>query len=502
MLLQELVSALEMQEAVEVRARRAKKSQEVDVGSVVYDSRKAGAGVIFACVVGEHCDGHDFAPAALEKGAEVLLVSRFLNGLDAVQIRTSDPRASMGRVAAILEGNPSESLTMIGVTGTNGKTTSTYMIRSILRSAGIKTGMIGTIVTDDGERQETSKHTTPEGPDIQAALGRMVRNNCQACVMETSSHAIAQERIAGCHFDRAGFTNLTQDHLDFHGTFEAYFEAKKTLLTRHMRGDWKLLANRDDPWGAKLIAEFADRAVSYGLSPLQGAFGAEIHEEGVEGIVFDLVYPDGQRQNRMRLPLLGRHNVFNALQAVSICWSLGVEAKYLQQGIEELEQVPGRLERYSLSNGVTAVVDFSHTPDALAKALEAMREIAQRRLWIVFGAGGDRDAAKRPQMGRIASELADRVVLTMDNPRSEDPGRICAQIEMGMDVTKFAGCETIIDRREAIEYALSSAEAGDIVLIAGKGAEDYLVIGDETFPFQDKQVVLDWALEHGVGIFS
>ncbi len=464
-----------------------------EITQLVSDSRKVVPGSIFACVRGEHADGHEYAERALNSGASVMLCERGMI-LDVPQIIAEDIRRNMGVVASILYEEPSKKLTMIALTGTNGKTTSTFMTKSILDHAGIKTGLLGTVCYDDGDSVEDAEHTTPEGSDLQSWLQRMVRNGCGACVMETSSHAIVQGRIEGVLFDRGGFTNLTVDHLDFHKDMESYFSAKKTLFEKYMRNNWMASVNIDDPYGARLFCELGPKAISYGTRERSARFFAEVKGTSIEGMDVEILTPDSSLPIASRLPLLGGYNIMNALQALSVCWSLGVRDKTAIEGLLGMKQVPGRLERYLISGSGTCVIDFAHSPDSLEKVLGTLRDVCKGKLLVVFGAGGDRDKTKRPIMGEIAAKLADSVIITSDNPRSEDPEVIVSEIETG--AKKYSQeYSRIVDRRSAIREGLKRTGPEDILLVAGKGPEPYQILKDGPIPFLDKNVMLEWCRE-------
>ena len=466
-----------------------------EITRLVSDSRKAGPGSLFACVSGEHSDGHDYAEKAYRSGAVMLLCERRLD-LPIPQIISKDIRRNMGVVASLLYDEPAKKLKMIALTGTNGKTTSTFMTKSILENSGIKTGLLGTIYYDDGDTAEDAEHTTPEGSDLQYWLDRMAGNGCGACVMETSSHAVVQGRIDGVRFDRGGFTNLTVDHLDFHGDMESYYLAKKMLFERYMRNNWLAAVNIDDSYGMRLFGELGSKAISYGTKDRSSKFFAEIKGTSAEGMDVEIRTPDSKMPVASRLPLLGEYNILNALQALSLCWSLGVGDKEALEGLLRMKQVPGRLERYLVSGSGTCVIDFAHSPDGLEKVLVTLRSVCKGKLAVVFGAGGDRDRTKRPIMGEIAARLADSVIITSDNPRSEDPDLIVSEIEVGAR-KHSREYKRIVDRKAAIFEGLKRSGPDDILLIAGKGPEPYQILKDGPIPFLDKNVVLEWCRENG-----
>lgn len=467
-----------------------------ELESLVSDSRKAGRGCIFACVTGEHSDGHDYAAKAVEAGAAALLCERRLE-LPVPQLLCSNVRSAMGAAASALYENPSGKLTMIAVTGTAGKTTSTFMTRSILQRNGIKTGLLGTVWYDDGARAEDADRTTPEGSDVQDWLRRMVANGCGACVMETSSHSIVQGRLNGALYDRAGFTNLSVDHLDYHKDMESYFKAKKTLFERYMRGNWRAAVNIGNAYGARLAEELGSHAVTYALDNGAAMFSARVLGRSIEGLDAEITTPDSKEPLQVKLPVLGDHNVMNALQALSLAWTLGIGSKAALDGLTEMEQVPGRLERYIIEDCGSCVIDFAHTSDELEKALVALRPVCKGRLIVTFGAGGDRDRSKRPLMGEIATRLADKVIITSDNPRTEDPVFITTEIEAGAAKHPETECQTLVDRREAIGAGLAALGRDDILLVAGKGPERYQILKNGTIPFLDKDEVFKWCAANG-----
>lgn len=467
-----------------------------ELDMLVSDSRKAARGCVFACVTGEHADGHDYAASAVDAGASVLLCERQLDE-PVPQIICGEVRRAMGSVASVLYDDPASKLMMIALTGTAGKTTSTFMTRAVLESAGMKTGLLGTVYYDDGAESCDAERTTPEGSDIQKWLRRMVQNSCRACVMETSSHAIYQGRLNGSLYDRAGFTNLSVDHLDFHKDMESYFQAKKMLFDRYMRGNWCAAVNIDNDYGVRLCNEYGNHIVTYGIKNKKAMFSARVFERTIEGMDVEIKTPDAGKPARVRLPLLGDHNVMNALQALSLVWTIGIGGKTAIDGMRNMAQVPGRLERYLIDGGSSCVIDFAHTPDELEKALLALRPVCEGKLYVAFGAGGDRDRSKRPLMGEIATRIADSVIITSDNPRTEDPAFITSEIETGADKHPDVERVTIVDRKAAIHYGLNRLTKGDILLVAGRGPERFQVLKDGAIPFLDKAVVFDWCCAHG-----
>jgi UDP-N-acetylmuramoyl-L-alanyl-D-glutamate--2,6-diaminopimelate ligase len=432
-----------------------------DVGSVTMDSRAVVAGTLFACVPGRSADGHDFAPGAVAAGAVALLAERPL-ALAVPQIVVPSVRGVLGLVAAAVYDDPSRALMVVGVTGTNGKTTTVSMLASVFAAAGWPATALGTL---------TQARTTPEAPELQARLAELRREGCRAVAMEVSSHAIDQHRIDGLHFSAAVFTNLTQDHLDYHGTMERYYAAKARLFEADRAA--VAVVNRDDPWGRRLIDELRRRGspplVTYGLDDAEGL--------DLRAATF------GWRGQRVALRLGGRFNVVNALAAATSAEVLGVTVGQIATGLGSLERVRGRFEAVDAGQDFTVLVDYAHTPDGLAQALGAARELTDRRLLVVFGAGGDRDHDKRPLMGEVAARLADLVVVTSDNPRSEDPGAIIEQILAGVGDTTHV--RSVVDRAQAIETVLAVSRPGDVVVIAGKGHESGQEIAGEVRPFDD-----------------
>lgn len=471
-------------------------ASDAELNELYADSRRVRAGSIFACVKGEHSDGHDYAEKAVKNGAAALMCERRLP-LEVPQIICEDVRRNMGLAASCLYGHPAENLKMFAVTGTTGKTTSTFITKSILENIGVKCGLLGTVFYQDGKISEDADRTTPEADFIQLWLRHMVENGCGACVMETSSHSIVQGRLEGTTYDRGGFTNLSVDHLDYHKDMESYFLAKKTLFQKYMRGDWRACVNIDDEHGRRLYGELGGRSLSYSLKDQKADYYARILSSDVRGMEVEFCCHGCAAPIVTRIPVIGSHNVMNALQAVSLVSSMGFENNAVVSALASMEQVPGRLERYMIPGSGTCVIDFAHAPDGLEKVLTAVKMICRGRLIVIFGAGGDRDRSKRPMMGEIASRLADYVIITSDNPRSEEPSAITAEIEPGAKRHPSTECVTIVDRREAIYHGLSAAGPDDMVVIAGKGPERYQILKTGKIPFLDRDVMLDWCREHG-----
>ncbi|MGZ4269471.1 MAG: UDP-N-acetylmuramoyl-L-alanyl-D-glutamate--2,6-diaminopimelate ligase [Solirubrobacteraceae bacterium] len=447
---------------------------DVEVTALAYDNRAVAPGTLFFCVPGFTRDGHDFASDAVARGAAALVVERPL-GLGVPEVRVPDVRAAMAPAAAALAGDPTAHMTAVGITGTNGKTTSAYLVRSLLEAGGRRCGMLGTVTAVVGGQPEPMVRTTPEAIDLQRTFARMRAAGDEAVVMEVSSHALALHRADAIHWDAAVFTNLTQDHLDFHASMEDYFQAKRPLFTA--AAPRVAVVNVDDPYGARLAAEVPG-AITVGLDAPRAQLRATVVAADATGTTFDA---DGLR---LRVGLPGRFNVLNALGAVAVARALGVQDAAIAAGLERADRVPGRFEAVDEGQDFTVVVDYSHTPDSIENVLRAARELAAGRVLVVFGAGGDRDRAKRPLMGAAAAAGADVAIVTSDNPRSEDPEAIIDEIAAGM--AGGADVERIPDRRAAIERAVELAGPGDVVVVAGKGHEQgQELAGGEKIPFDD-----------------
>jgi len=465
---------------------------EVPVTGVTCDSRRVQPGHVFVALKGQHVDGAVFARQALERGA-VVVVSQEPppQQVQAPWTVVHDARRALALLAAEFYGNPSAGLQVVGITGTNGKTTTAYLVASIFEAAGIRCGVLGTVGYRIGLEMREATHTTPEAPEVQSLLREMVDRGCGACAMEVSSHALSLSRVDGMTFAAGVFTNLTRDHLDFHADMESYFQAKRRLFEMLPRSAPSLI-NLDDPRAAALI-EIAGRPVTYAvnrradLSPGPLSFS-------LQGLKFDVRTPRGTLH--ITSSLVGRPNVYNILAAVSTATALGISFDAIERGIASLEGVPGRFQVVSgAKDDVTVVVDYAHTDDALKNLLETARPLTAGRLITVFGCGGDRDRTKRPLMGAVAGRLSDLIVITSDNPRSEDPLKIIEEIQRGItaDTRRDTAQRmlTYVDRRDAIGKAIELARPGDVVLIAGKGHEKYQIIGGEVRPFDDVAVARD-----------
>jgi len=452
------------------------------VSGIAYRSDAVRVGDAFFCIPGFAHDGHDFAADAAARGAAVIVAERLVDGIAGVPlVIVDDTRIEMAHAAARVFGDPSARLNVIGITGTNGKTTTTYLVDSIMRSHGDTTGIIGTVETRIGAERIPSSRTTPESADLQRLFAEMLEAGVDSVAMEVSSHAIDLRRVEGVHFAVAAFTNLTQDHLDYHHTLEEYFAVKKRMFTDLPVG--ARVINIDDELGAGLAVEFPD-ALTVGISPDAMIRAEELVLEA-SGARFRLCMPEGDTP--VSLPLAGSFNVSNALVAAGCAHAIGVPLATIARGLDGAPQVPGRLERVDAGQSFAVFVDYAHTPDSLEKAIEAVRGVTEGRVITVFGCGGDRDPDKRPLMGAAASSASDHVVVTSDNPRSEDPVGIILQVEDGLRLGA-ASWEAEPDRRAAIARALRRAAKGDAVLIAGKGHEDYQIFADRRIDFDDRLV--------------
>jgi UDP-N-acetylmuramoyl-L-alanyl-D-glutamate--2,6-diaminopimelate ligase len=437
---------------------------EVEISALAYSTESVTPGALFFCVPGFRADGHDFAPAAVELGAVALVCERPL-GLGVPEVLVDDVRAAMGPAAAGFYGNPTGELQVVGITGTNGKTTTAFLVRHLLEEAGIQTGLLGTVKRVVGGVEEEVERTTPEAVDLQATFRRMLDAGDRACAMEVSSHALELGRASAIRFACRVFTNLTQDHLDFHPTMEDYFLAKRGLFD----GPGPAVVNIDDEYGGRLATDLDDPITFAACAPGGIERDADYRARDVRfdltGARFTCETPDGAIP--MESPLPGLFNVQNVLAAVASVRAVDVPLEGIPDALAGFGRVPGRFEPVDEGQDFGVLVDYAHTPDSLENVLRAARTIARGRLHVVFGAGGDRDTSKRPLMGAAARELADRVIVTSDNPRSEDPAAIVEQVLKGAG----PGAESEVDRRRAIELAVDSAEAGDVVVIAGKGHE-------------------------------
>ncbi len=492
--------------------------QDKAIRSITADSRQAGPGSLFVAVPGLTVDGHDYLEAAVKKGCAAVLVGkgrcRGWKHVKVACLEAADTPKALGQAAAGFHGHPARRMLMIGITGTNGKTTTTYLLESVIRQAGGNPGVIGTVNYRYNTVEIPAPFTTPDPVSLHRILAEMADNGVSHVIMETSSHALEQKRVAGIRFDAALFTNLSRDHLDFHGDMDSYFASKKMLFTEYLKQDGKAVVicdDRDDSdtdWGRRLLYELrADKALGYtgkkGRTLVDCGFsGTKVAvreaRESLSGTVASLATPSGELQ--VRSGLVGTFNLKNLLGAVGVAVALRIPGEEIVAGLACAQAAPGRLERVQAPAGVSVFVDFAHSPDALANVLQTMRRLTTGRLIVIFGCGGDRDRGKRPLMGKVAGSMADVVVLTSDNPRSERPAAILRDIEAGLWETALPrlrleallhreamqGYDIVPSRREAIRETIRHARPGDVVLVCGKGHETYQITPEGRFFFDDR----------------
>jgi UDP-N-acetylmuramoyl-L-alanyl-D-glutamate--2,6-diaminopimelate ligase len=477
--LERLIAALDPVDVKRRAPRSGRQSAPTEVRDLAYDAQAVGEGALFFCVPGMRADGHDFAPAALERGAVALVVERALE-LEVPQLVVDSAREAMAVAADAFFGQPTKELTVAGVTGTNGKTTTCFLVYEILAAAGRRPGLLGTVESRVGGEARKMVRTTPEAIDLQRLFREMLDGGDRSCVMEASSHAIELHRLDRVRFSALAFTNLSQDHLDFHETMERYFTAKRRIFL--LGEETPAAINIDDPWGRRLAADLRalgqEQVLTFGRSG-----DADLRADEVE------LGSGGTRirigELELRSPLRGAFNAENLLTAVALAKLLGIEDGAIEVGVAAVVGVPGRFETVDRGQEFAVVVDYAHTPDALERVLRAARELTRGRLICVFGCGGDRDREKRPLMGKIAAGLSDLAIVTSDNPRSEEPRAIVDQILEGIGETPV---EVELDRRAAIGQALSEARPGDLVVIAGKGHEQGQETAGQVLPFDDREV--------------
>ena len=476
MLLKDLL--IELPGAVEVRGK-----EETEIGALVTNSREKTENGLFFCISGLRFDAHDFANQAVENGCSALIVERFVDA-PAVQVKVDNVRCAMAHIASAFYGHPARSLRMVGVCGTKGKTTTSYLMKAILEQAGLKTGLIGTTGNMIGQKHLPSNMTTPDPVDLHKCLRQMVDEGVEAVSMEVSAHAVDMHRLAGVDFEAACYTNFSQDHLDYFGTMEKYFEAKKDFF---MHGQVKNAAlNADEETSESIRRDLKVPFLTFGISAEADVFARdiEISEDGVEFTI----RLRGLEEMRIRMHLTGMFNVYNALAAASLAMIMGISKEDIRDGLESVQNVPGRVEVLDTGTPYKVILDYAHSPDALENVLKTVRAFTRRRLIALVGCGGDRDHGKRPIMGEIVGRMADFSILTSDNPRTEDPMMILDAIEEGMKQTN--GEYVVIEnRREAIRHALEMGEEGDVIILAGKGNETYQDIMGVKYPFDEKVVV-------------
>lgn len=467
-----------------------------EITSIAHDSRQVKPGTLFFCLPGQTVDGHDFARAAIASGAAAVVGERSVEGVEIR--RVPSVRKAMALAAANFYGRPAEKLTLLGITGTNGKTTISWLLEAIAMEAGRRPGVIGTVNYRFADQVLQAPHTTPESVELQQLLATMVEAGCDLAVMEVSSHGLALDRVWGLAFDVAAFTHLTRDHLDFHEDMESYFDAKAKLFREQLAEGGVAILNGDDPWCRRLAGEMKGPKVwRFSTADDSAEFSARGATFGIDGIRATLATPAGEVT--LHSPLVGAHNLQNLLTATALALAAGIPLDTIGRALSRSGGAPGRLQRVDGPNQVVAFVDYAHTDDALRRASETLREVATGRLITVFGCGGDRDRGKRPLMGEAAGATADLVVVTSDNPRTEDPAAIVEGIVPGLE---RAGCKrlgheealagargftVVIDRREAIDLAAAAARPGDVILIAGKGHETYQILGSTKIPFDDAE---------------
>lgn len=453
---------------------------DIEISSVAYDSRKVTEGGLFVCITGFNTDGHIYALSAVDKGAKAIVAEREINGIpeDIPVIVLPDTRRALALISAEFYHQPSQKMNVIGVTGTNGKTTTTYLIKTILDHVGRQTGIIGTIGNQIGGRVLHAERTTPESLELQQLFAQMLAAGVTDAVMEVSSHSLALERVAGVHYTTAVFTNLTQDHLDYHKTMENYKKAKGILFSMADQA----VINIDDPAGAYMMQVCKGRIIKTGIESENADLRAENISISAEGVRYTLDYEGRQYPVQLNIP--GRFSIYNSLGAIGACLLCGIEMKDIIDGLAMNQGVPGRFQSVPNDKGITVIVDYAHTPDGLENILETAHEFAKKRIITVFGCGGDRDRTKRPIMAETVGRLSDFAIITSDNPRTEEPARILDDAEVGILSTKCP-YRKIEDRRSAILQAIQMAEKDDVVIIAGKGHEDYQIFADRTIHFDD-----------------
>lgn len=458
---------------------------DVSINSINYDSRKVKDGDMFVCIKGFKSDGHNFIDAAINNGAKVIVCEDEADVKDGITlIKFKDTRKALAKIGAKYYDNPCDKLNIIGVTGTNGKTTTAFMIKNILESCNEKVGLIGTIANYIGDEKLETERTTPESLELQELFRNMVDKGVKYCVMEVSSHSLALDRVYGVDFEVGIFTNLTRDHLDFHKTFENYYKAKYKLFPRSKTS----IVNIDDKYGVRITEDLQKENITnfitYGIRNKADIMAKNEKLENMD-ILFDLVTKD--KTERVLLPIPGEYNIYNALGAISACKVLGISLEDIKEGLKHVV-VPGRCERAARGHKLPyeIIIDYAHTPDGLENILKTAREFTRGRLISVFGCGGDRDKVKRPQMGKIGTDLSDVAVITSDNPRSEEPDSIIDDIIAGIEKDNYI---RITNRHEGIEKAMEIAEDGDVIVIAGKGHETYQILNTGTIHFDEREVI-------------
>jgi len=465
------------------------------IKKIEYDSRRVNRGDLFVALEGHSEDGHQYVPSAIKNGAVAVVVQEDGDYRAKVKIIVPNTREALALLANRFYDFPSRRMKVVGITGTNGKTTITYLVRSILMHDRKKVGLIGTIAYWIGDQKINAKNTTPESLDLQRMFSRMLEEKIIAVVMEVSSHALTMYRVDGTEFDVAVFTNLNHEHLDYHHTMEAYREAKGRLFKKIKKDRGVAVINMDDPNWRYFYDQVETKCLTYSLVDPKADFYTKSYICTPEGTLIQIATPAGEI--RLDFPLIGEMNVYNALASVAVGFALKIDPPVIKSGLEAMEGVPGRMERIKAGQDFNIWIDYGHTPHAFKILLRTARQMTKGNLFFLFGCGGDRDQGKRPLMGEMASQYADRIFLTEDNPRSEDPKAIIDQIMQGIEDKRKV--EIIIDRKEGIRRALELAKPGDTLILAGKGHEDYQIIGDKKIHFSDKETVLE-LLSEGSGV--
>ena len=457
-------------------------AEQLNITGIAFNSMEVRPGNIFVCISGFKTDGHKYAPDAIERGAIAIIAERDMSDLGVTCIVCDNTRAALAAAAAAFYGHPERRFRLIGITGTNGKTTATYLIKSVLESLGRKVGLIGTNQNMIGAEIIPSNHTTPDALELMKLFSQMAEKGAEYVVMEVSSHSLALDRVTACRFDVGAFTNITQDHLDFHETMEKYLEAKGILFGISKAG----VINRDDNGSDYLIGcSKCDRLLTYGIENECDLRASEV-ELSEKGVAFKVTY--GGKDYHVELGIPGMFSVYNALTALGCLVSAGIHMDDAVEGLKNARGVKGRVEVVETNRDFSVIIDYAHTPDGLYNVIRTIRGFCKGRIITLFGCGGDRDAGKRPKMGRIAAELSDYCVVTSDNPRSEDPAAIIADVVKGVEGGK-CDYKVVVNRFEAIETALDMAQPNDVVLLAGKGHETYQILADRTIDFDEREIV-------------
>lgn len=457
-------------------------STDANISGIAFNSAKVKAGSVFVCIKGLKADGHDFAQEALDNGAVAVIAERRIPDIASNIIIVDNSRLALAKISAAFYDYPYKKFKLIGITGTNGKTTATYLIKSVLEHSGFKVGLIGTNQNMIGGEIIPSHHTTPDSLELMELFDKMAKESVDFVVMEVSSHSLALDRVAACEFYAAALTNITQDHLDFHKTMEEYVEAKAKLFSMCKYG----YINNDDSYKNDILKNASCKVVTYGIDTPSDIMAENIVMDA-KGVEFDLIYKNTRTKIKLGIP--GRFSVYNALTAISCLFSARLTPKQIADGLAQAKGVKGRIEVVPINKDYTVIIDYAHTPDGLLNIIQTIRGFSKGRIVTLFGCGGDRDRAKRPLMGKIAGELSDFCIVTSDNPRTEDPSAIIKDILEGISKTN---CEYIVveNRFNAIEYALDHAKKDDCILLAGKGHETYQILNGRTIVFDEREIVI------------